>query len=74
MATSSTLRLDKELIEMASTVAKAMNRSTPKQIEHWARIGRIVEDNPDMSYEFVKELLIAKAEKEAGLVEKFDFE
>ena len=25
-------------------MAKALNRSTPKQIEHWAKIGEMMED------------------------------
>lgn len=44
MATSS-VRLDQELIEKASIMEKAFNRSTAKQIEHWAKIGEIMEDN-----------------------------
>lgn len=38
MATLS-VRLDQEFVEKASIMAKAFNRSTSKQIEHWAKIG-----------------------------------
>ncbi|RLA49351.1 MAG: hypothetical protein DRR42_15695 [Gammaproteobacteria bacterium] len=72
MATSS-VRLDRELIEKATIIAKALSRTTPKQIEHWARIGEIMEDNPDLPYEFVKQAIIAKAEHEAGKLETYDF-
>lgn len=72
MATSS-IRLDEELVEKAAIMAKAFNRTTPKQIEHWAKIGEIMEDNPDLPYEFVKQVIIAKAEKEAGKLEVYDF-
>jgi len=42
-------------------------------IEHWAEISQIMEENPDLSYEFVKQALIAQAEREAGQLEPYDF-
>lgn len=72
MATTS-IRLDQDLIDKATIMAKALNRTTPKQIEHWAKIGKIMEDNPDLSYVFVKQAIIAQAEKEVGNLERYDF-
>ena len=72
MATNS-IRLDQELVEKATIIAKAYNRTPPKQIEHWARIGEIMEDNPELPYEFVKQAIIAQAEKDAGKLESYDF-
>ncbi|WP_430737028.1 hypothetical protein [Psychrobacter sp. VH5] len=39
--------------------------------ESSAKIKRIMQDNPDLSYEFVRQLLIAKDEVEAGRVEPY---
>ncbi|MBW6511293.1 MAG: ParD-like family protein [Desulfuromonadaceae bacterium] len=72
MSTAS-VRLDQDLIEKATIMAKALNRTTPKQIEHWAKIGKMMEDNPDLPYEFVRQAIIAKAEKEAGKLEEYNF-
>jgi len=72
MATGS-VRLDQELIEKATIMGRALNRTTPKQIEHWAKIGEMMEDNPDLPYEFVRQAIIAQAEKEAGKLEPYDF-
>lgn len=47
MATSS-VRLDQGLVEKASIIGKTLNRTTPKQIEHWVKIGEMMEDNPDL--------------------------
>ena len=69
MSTAS-IRLDQALVEKASIMAKAFSRTTPKQIEHWAKIGKMMEDNPDLPYEFVKQAIIAQAEKEAGKLEE----
>lgn len=72
MSTAS-VRLDQALIEKATIMGKAFNRSTPKQIEHWAKIGEMMEDNPDLPYELVKQAVISRAEKEAGKLEAYDF-
>ena len=37
------------------------------------KIKQIMQDNPDLSYEFVRQLLIAQAEVAAGKVEPFKF-
>ncbi|MEY8205141.1 MAG: hypothetical protein RPR40_08675 [Bermanella sp.] len=72
MATTS-IRLDQELVDKATVMAKALHRTPPKQVEHWARIGKIMEDNPDLPYEFVKQTLIAEAERKAGDLEDYNF-
>ena len=65
MATSS-IRLDQDLVDKATIMSRALNRTPPKQIEHWAKIGEIMEDNPELPYEFVRQVIIAAAEREAG--------
>ena len=72
MSTAS-IRLDQDLVDKAAIMAKALNRTTPKRIEHWAKIGEMMEDNPDLPYEFVRQAIIAKAEKEAGKLEAYNF-
>jgi len=73
MATAS-IRLDQKLIDRAATTAKVHNRTTPEQIKHWAKIGAMMEENPDLPYDFVKQALIAKTEKEAGKLTTYDFD
>jgi hypothetical protein len=34
----------------------------------------MMEENPDLSYEFVRQALIAKAEREAGHLEAYTFD
>lgn len=71
MATIS-VRLDQDLIEKATIMAKALDRTPPKQIEHWAKIGKMMEDNPELSYAFVREAVIAEAERQAGKLEAYE--
>lgn len=70
---TSTVRLDLELVERAASVGKIFGRSTAKQIEHWAKIGAMMEDNPELSYEFVRQAIISNAEKEAEKLEGYQF-
>ena len=64
MATS--VRLDDEFVSEAQVYAEAQKRSVPKQIQYWAEIGRIAEDNPDLPYDFIKDVLTASTEAKAG--------
>ena len=42
-----------------------------EQSDNSAKINQIMQDNPDLSYEFVRQLLIAQDEVEAGRVEPY---
>ncbi len=47
---------------MARAQANAERRTIAGQIEFWAMVGKASLDNPDLPVDFVKELLIARAE------------
>lgn len=57
---STSVRINDAFYEEAKSQAKAELRSIPNQIEYWARIGKATLDNPEMSVEAIKELMIAK--------------
>jgi ParD-like antitoxin of type II bacterial toxin-antitoxin system len=40
--------------------------SVPKQIEYWSRIGKIAEENPDLPFFMILEILIADQEAVIG--------
>jgi hypothetical protein len=67
------IKLSDELLQEAGIYAAVYSRSIPKQIEYWSRIGKIAEENPDLPYEFIKEILLAKAESNGGKLEKYIF-
>jgi len=56
------VRIDDHLYEQAKAHANAERRTIAGQLEFWALIGKAALDNPDLPIEFVKELLIARAE------------
>ena len=41
---SSPMRLRSELVDAATRESQAQRRSVPKQIEHWAALGKVVEN------------------------------
>lgn len=65
------IRLDQKLVDKAAIMAKALHRTTPKQIEHWARIGEMMEDNPDLTYDFARQAIISQAERDAEQLEAY---
>lgn len=67
------LKLSDELIDLAKPHAAAEHRSVPKQIEYWARLGKAVEDNPELPYQFIKDTLLAVAEANAGQLSEYKF-
>ncbi|MGC9386061.1 MAG: TA system antitoxin ParD family protein [Hydrogenovibrio sp.] len=66
---SISVRINDDFYQEAKSQAKAELRSIPNQIEYWARIGKTAMENPELSIEAIKELLVAKHQE----VEPFEF-
>ena len=59
---STVIRISDELAREAKTRSTVEKRSLTSQVEYWARIGRIAEDNPELPFAFIREVLIAQEE------------
>ena len=70
---SMAVKLSDDLIEMARHYGNVYHRSVPKQIEYWSRIGRIAEENPDLPYHLIKDILLAQQEAKHGETTPFNF-
>ena len=57
------LKLSDSLVEDAKVVGAAEHRSVPKQIEYYYRLAQIAEENPDLPFSLIRELLLADAEE-----------
>lgn len=68
------IRVSDHLLNKARITAKAMNRSMAGQIEFWAKIGQIAEENPDLPYSFIQDIMISLEEVRAGQTDSFDLE
>ena len=69
-----TVKLSKDIITEAKIISKALNRSLAGQIEYWAKIGRLAEESPDLTYEFIKNILIAQQEVIANQLTSYEFD
>ncbi|MGA8864803.1 MAG: ParD-like family protein [Gallionella sp.] len=56
------VRIDEKLYEQARIASKGEHRTIAGQLEFWAKVGKAALDNPDLPIEYVRELLIARAE------------
>ena len=53
------VKLPQMLVDQAKRHGHVQHRSVPKQIEHWSKIGKVVEENPDLSFSMIREILLA---------------
>ena len=67
------VKLSDELIKAARQYGDVYHRSIPKQVEYWSTIGKIAEENPELSYNFIKDILLAQKEVADGEVTPFQF-
>ncbi len=72
MATA--VRISENLLTDARKYSKVEHRSITGQIEHWARIGKCVEENPDLTYDLIKEMFIGIHELDQGEKTEYTFE
>ena len=68
------IRLPEDLKKIIEIKAKSSNRNFTNQVEDYLRIALIAEENPDLPFKFIKDILEAKAEKEAGLGKPFSLD
>ena len=72
MATA--VRISKELVDEARKFSRIEHRSLTGQIEHWAKIGKCAEENPDLTYSLIKEILLGMEELDRGEKSEYKFE
>lgn len=53
------VKLSEHLVAQAKVYAGIEYRSVPKQIEYWAQIGKTAQENPDLPFAMIREILIA---------------
>jgi hypothetical protein len=71
MATA--VRISDKLVDEAKRYGRIDHRSLAGQIEHWARMGKYTEENPDLPYSLIKEILIGLDELDQGERSEYKF-
>ena len=67
------VRISEDLVKEARKFSRVDHRSLAGQIEHWARLGKCAEENPDLTYALIKEILIGLEEIAQGEKSEFIF-
>jgi hypothetical protein len=67
------VRISDKLANEAKIKSKVDNRSITGQIEYWAKIGKIAEENPDIPYTLLKEMLIGIEQLNTGHGTEYQF-
>ena len=57
------VKLPESLVNQAKQYAQIERRSIPKQIEYWSRIDKIAEENPDLTFTLIRQIMIADLEE-----------
>ena len=71
MATA--VRVSDKLVRDARLVSAVDNRSVTGQIEHWAKIGKCAEENPELPYSLIKDILLGIEELDQGECSEYEF-
>ncbi len=67
------VRVSDSLINEARKYSRVDHRSLTGQIEHWAMIGKCAEENPDLTYGVIKEILMGIEELDTGERSEYKF-
>ncbi len=67
------VRVSEDLVKQAKIYGKIDKRSVTGQIEYWAMLGKCAEENPDLTYSLIKEILIGLTELEQGQSSEYKF-
>ena len=70
---SHAVRISEDLFVKAKTKAFALHRSVAGQIEYWSKVGRVAEENPELPFSMIQDLLIGLEEIKAAHVTPYQF-
>ena len=64
MATA--VKVSDDLFDKAKIKSKVFKRSIAGQIEYWAKIGQMIEENPDLPLPLIQDILVGREQIKAG--------
>ncbi len=67
------VKISDKLARDAGLHCRVDDRSVTGQIEYWAKIGKCAEDNPDLTYSMIKEILNGMDELDKGESTEYKF-
>ncbi len=70
---SMSVRVGEQFYNDARIISEVQTRSIGQQVEHWGKIGKIAEANPDLSYAAIKSILMGMQQSKAGELQEYTF-
>ncbi len=70
---STAIRISEKLAEEARKYSAVEHRSITGQIEYWAMLGKSMEENPDLTFNLIKDILIGLEELKQGEKSEYKF-
>jgi len=67
------VRVSDTLLREARLVSSVENRSVTGQLEYWAKMGKCAEENPDLSFSLIKDILLGLEELEQDEASEYRF-
>ena len=67
------VKISEDILDAARIYAKVKHRSIAKQVEYWAQMGKIAEDNPELPLSFIQDILQGREEVRQGLAVPYVF-
>jgi hypothetical protein len=69
-----TILLSEDIVKRVGLISKKEDRDFSSSLRYALRIGLLAIENPELTAEEIKDILEAKAELDAGMVEELDIE
>ena len=63
---SKAIKISDEIAGEARVTAEVSRRSMADQIEYWAFIGKTAEENPDLSFSVINDILLGRQQLKEG--------
>ena len=70
---STAIKISNKIANEARVTAKVTRRSMAGQVEYWAFIGKIAEDNPDLSFTVINDILLGREQLKEGFETPYIF-
>ena len=67
------VEFSESLVADAKSAAKITKRNLSKQIEYWARLGKSIEENPELPLPMIQDILVSQADIALNKLSKFRF-
>ncbi|MDM8537461.1 hypothetical protein QUF70_11945 [Desulfobacterales bacterium HSG17] len=61
------INLPDEFLREAEVKSRIFRRSIKQQIEYWAKIGQLAEENPEIPLPFIQDMLTGREQIKAGI-------